>query len=172
MATKKPRPKHPPRRNAAPPRPPAPRPARSTEPPETPVQHLLYTAGGALGASLVGALAARYGLQPSMVATLITASGGALAWKAGTQRTRTIAAGAASAGGSQLMLLKLKMPDAAPKPQTVAANQNQQPPVRPKNADIGALPHGALDAAFERARAELAISAHGEHAHDGLEFAA
>jgi len=80
--------------------------------------------------------------------------------------------GAASAAGSQLVLLKLNPTPAAPK---VAAQTQPQPTQtaqlpRPKNADLGALPPGMLDAAFERARAELAVAGDGyppgyEHEH-------
>lgn len=171
MKKPKPKPKHAASRlrNAGPPRPTTPRPARVAETPETPGWHLLHTAGGALGASLAGALATRYGFHPQTIATVITGVSGGVAWKGTTQRARSIAAGAASAGGSQLLLLTLKANE-APKP---TANQNQAPLVaaRTKNADLGALPAGALDAAFERARAELALT-HDSYAHEAPSFAA
>jgi hypothetical protein len=158
------------RRNANPfsaPR--APRQPKTAEPAtETPLQHLLYTAGGAIGASFLGAVAARYGFHPTTVATVITGAGGGIAWL-GPQRFRSVAAGAASAGGSQLMLLGLqKAPEAPPAP--VVAKRDTEP-ARVKNADMGALPPGSLEAAFERARADLAI-AHEARSHDGYGYAA
>ena len=62
------------------------------------------------------------------------------------------------------MLLKLNPTPAAPK---VAAQTPPPQPTqtaqlpRPKNADLGTLPPGMLDAAFERARAELAVTGDG-----------
>lgn len=157
---KKPHPKFAPRRNAALP---LPRPPRAAKAPEEPKalsagQHLLWTAGGALGASALGAVAARWGLAPDFLATAITVGAGAYAYKTDVATLRTLAAGAASAGGSQLLLLKFG-PQLSSKPTTVViANQNHAPPARPKNADMGALPPGMLHSAFERSRAELAIA--------------
>ena len=72
--------------------------------------------------------------------------------------------GAASAAGSQYLLLKLN-PTPAPKPVTQVAVHVPQPAPLPaplrKNADLGSLPPGMLDAAFERARAEVAVAGDG-----------
>jgi hypothetical protein len=164
--TKKARPKYPPRRNAAPPRPPAPRSAKGAKPPASAGLRFAVTAGGALAASALGALAANRGMPPLAAAGILALGGGLLAWKGPGEHSRTAGTGAASAGGSQLMLLALQTPPARPK---IVANQNQATaapaPARLKNADIEALPPGALDAAFERARAELALGAH----FDGLD---
>jgi hypothetical protein len=158
---KHPRHKFVPRRNAVPAVPRAAREPATAAPAValSPAQHLLWTAGGALGASAAGALAARYGLAPDLVAIAMAVGSGALALQNKRENWRTALSGAASAGGSQLMLLKLTP---TPKPSTtvVVANQNQAPPAPRKNADMGALPAGMLDAAFERARAELSVSDH------------
>ena len=165
-------------RNAGPPAPrPAPRPSapRSKEPPppttkDTFVQ-LLQTLGGAAATSLVGAYAVKWGLHPELVSTGLGVAGGYFAWQSPKELNRHLGAGAASAAGSQLLLLKLNPAPAAPKAATQppAPAQPAQLP-RPKNADLGALPPGMLDAAFERARAELAVAGDGyppgyEHEH-------
>jgi hypothetical protein len=60
--------------------------------------------------------------------------------------------------------MKLNPAPAAP---TVATPNQPPTPTqvaqlpRPKNADLGSLPPGMLDAAFERARAELAVAGDG-----------
>jgi hypothetical protein len=64
------------------------------------------------------------------------------------------------------LLLKLN-PPAAPAVVAQPPPHPPQPAQLPKraNADLGSLPPGMLDAAFERARAELAMSGDGyEHA--------
>ena len=182
--------KHPPKRNAKPKHPakrfrnaglPAPRPAprpsapRSKEPPpptkkDTFVQ-LLQTLGGAAATSVIGAYAVKWGLHPELVSTGLGVAGGYFAWQSPKELNRHLGAGAASAAGSQLLLLKLNSAPAVPKattPPPAPAQPAQLP--RPKNADLGALPPGMLDAAFERARAELAVAGDGyppgyEHEH-------
>jgi hypothetical protein len=106
-----------------------------------------------------------------LVSAGLGVAGGYTAWQSPTVRTRHVAAGAASAAGSQLLLLKLNPGPAAPKPVAPppAPPQTAQLP-RPKNADLGSLPPGMLDAAFERARSELAVAGDGyphgyEHDH-------
>lgn len=166
--TKKPKPKRPAARfrNAGPPSPAGRRPPRSSTedpkeaPKETPLGRLVFTVGSAVGGSLVGALAARYRLlSPQNVAIIMTAGGGALLlYKNATPRARSIASGALSAGGSQLVVQALVSAPPPPVPvKPVAVSQTQSAPGR-SNADIGALPPGALDAAFERARSELALT--------------
>jgi hypothetical protein len=161
-------PKFAPRRNAAAPalpRPPRPPKTAEVAPPLTAGKHLLLTAGGAIGASAIGALAARWGVAPDFLATVITVGAGGLAWKHTNRTVQTVASDAASAGGSQLMLMNFG-PALTPKPTTVViANQNQAPP-RLKNADLGELPSGMLHSAFERARAELSIADQPHDLHD------
>jgi hypothetical protein len=158
-------------RNAAPTPPPRPSALRrsATVPPEGATMtdklvRLGETLVGAAAASVVGAYAVKWGFHPELVSYGLGAVG---VFSATRQRdlVRLMGAGAASAAGSQLLLLKLNPPPAAP---AVAAQPAQQPhppqtaqlPKR-ANADLGSLPPGMLDAAFERARAELAVSGDG-----------
>jgi len=175
----KPKPKHAPRRNAkskpkhAPHRyrnagpttartPVTKKPKEPTTFKETLVQ-LGETLGGAALTSVIGAYAVKWGLHPELVSVGLGAAG---VYAATSQKEpiRFAGSGAASAAGSQLVLLKLNpTPDAS----KVAAQPPPKPPTqtaqlpRPKNADLGALPPGMLDAAFERARAELAVTGDG-----------
>jgi hypothetical protein len=167
----KPKPKHPPKhyRNAAPTPPRTTALRKSIVPPEGPTMtdKLVYlgeTLLGAAAASVAGAYAVKWGFHPELVSYGLGAAG---IFSATRQRdlVRLMGAGAASAAGSQLLLLKLAPPPAAP---TVAAQPTPPPQPtqtaqlpRPKNADLGSLPPGMLDAAFERARAELAVSGDG-----------
>jgi hypothetical protein len=138
---------------------------------------------GAGAASVLGAYAVRAGFHPELVSYVI---GGAGLFAATRQREilRAVGLGATSAAGSQIVLLKI---NPAPAPKVAALPPAPQPPTqpaqlpKPKNADLGTLPPGMLDAAFERARAELAVSADGypashEHApfhiHHGLVYPA
>ncbi len=169
-----------PRRNAKPKRtkprhrnagPPAPRPtaprskAASAPPPQTKKDSfvdLLQTLGGAAATSLVGAYAVKWGIHPELVSTGLGLAGGYFAWQSQEDLTRHLGTGAASAAGSQIVLRMLNPASTAPKPVTAptAPVQTAQLP-RPKNADLGALPPGMLDAAFERARAELTVAGDG-----------
>lgn len=197
-AKPKPKPKHAPRyRNAAPapPRASALRRSASTVrdsapvsafrksvsvPPEGPtLTEKLVVLGEALGgaalASVAGAYAVKWGFHPEWVSYGL-AGVGALGATRKREIVRAMGTGAVSAAGSQLLLLKLAAPHAAPaqvaqQPHPPQQPQ-QQPPPQPhptqtaqapklKNADLGALPPGVLDAAFERARAELAVSEDG-----------
>jgi hypothetical protein len=163
----KPKAKHSPQRyrNAAPPPPrpsPSRRPPAGSPPGSTIADKLVYlgeTLLGAAAASVAGAYAVKWGFHPELVSYGLGAAG---IFSATRERDliRLMGAGAASAAGSQLLLLKLNPPPAAP----VVAGQPAPPPqqlAKPKNADLGSLPPGMLDAAFERARAELAMSADG-----------
>lgn len=178
-----------PRRNAKPKRkhaplryrnagPPAPRSAAAKKDPGPPeltlkdkLVHLAETLGGAGLTSVVGAYAVRWGLHPELVSAGLGIAGGYLALSPKAFR-RYAGAGAASAAGSQLLLLKLNPTPAAPAMATQPAQPAPvpAPAARLKNADLGALPPGMLDAAFERARAELAVAGDGypsgyEHEH-------
>jgi hypothetical protein len=157
-------------RNAGPTPPLRPSLARAKEPPppskkETFI-NLVETLIGAGATSLAGAYAVRWGLHPDLVSVGLGAIGGYAAVQSAKERSRHVAAGAASAAGSQLVLRVLNPPKPAaapaapahaPPPQTT---QNQ-PPAGLRKADLGALPPGMLDAAFERARSELAVAGDG-----------
>lgn len=172
----KPKPKHAAQRyrNAAPSSPPrATAQRKSSTPPVAPTLKtkavsLLETLAGAAAASVAGAYAVKWGFHPELVSYGLGIAG---AYSATRQHelVRLMGTGAASAAGSQLLLIKLNPPPAAP---AVAAQTPPQPHQTPPaqlprraNADLGSLPPGMLDAAFERARAELAVSV------DGYEYA-
>jgi hypothetical protein len=143
-------------RNAAPsaPRAPtvsrAPRVSRKAEPEETPLRRLGYTAAGAAGTALVGTFLAHEGWAPKTIAGLLTAAGSVAAWTSHDATVRNVGAGAMSAAGSQLALLM--MDDRDKKPAQVATVA----PVKRANAD--GLPVGALESAFERARARMLVA--------------
>ena len=145
-------------RNAAPaaaPRAPslprAPRVARRSAPDETPLRRLGYTAAGAAGTALVGSFLAREGWAPKTVAGLLTAAGGVAAWTSHDTTVRNVGAGAMSAAGSQLALL---MMDDHEKKTAQGASAAQS-----KRANADGLPNGALESAFERARARMLVAA-------------
>jgi hypothetical protein len=181
------RPKRPKLRNAAPP-PPRPRaPAAKRDNPEPPpnkkesLVHLIETLGGAAATSVIGALAVRWGLHPELVSAGLGGIGTWTAWQSDKSLNRFVALGAASAAGSQLLLMKMNPAAAPPAPvKTPAPPAQAQLPAstagtaaaRPRSADLGTLPPGMLDAAFERARAELAVAGGGypagyDHGHHG-----
>jgi hypothetical protein len=154
-------------RNAAPNavRPGSPR--AKTEPPKPSTNqkmlYLLESFAGAAVTSYVGALAVKYGLSPEIASALLGLGNGAAAISTDREALGHAARGGASAAGSQLLLLAVgpkPNPPAAPR---VVAVQAPAPPAQPqrKNADLGALPPGMLDAAFENARAQLAVSGDG-----------
>ena len=159
------KPKHAPRRyrNAGPP---APRPALAKKPPEPPptlkqkLIHLAETVLGAGATSVVGAYSVKWGANPMYTSVVLGGLGGLLAAIPKDELTRNAGSGAASAAASQLLLLKLNpAPAAHPAPPPPPPPPPQLP--RPKNVDLGTLPPGMLDAAFERARAELAVAGDG-----------
>jgi hypothetical protein len=115
---------------------------------ETPLRRLGYTAAGAAGTALVGSFLAREGWAPKTVAGLLTAAGGVAAWTSHDPMVRNVGSGAMSAAGSQLALLMIDEHD---KPAQVAAAQ--------KRANADGLPPGALESAFERARARMLVAA-------------
>lgn len=137
--------------------------------------YLAESLGGAAVTSYAGAWAVKLGLAPELVSTILGLATGYVAVDADKEVIGNAARGAASAAGSQLLLLTFgpkPQPAAAPKLVAVpTATQPAQP--RPKNADLGSLPPGMLDAAFERARAELAVGGDGyahDHTHDHQPF--
>jgi hypothetical protein len=145
-------------RNAAPPRniiarsPRAPKQAD-----ESALNRLGYTAAGAAGTALVGSILARQGWAPKTVATALTAVGAGLAWKGDGTTVRNLGAGTMSAAGSQLALMMIDDHDkrAAPSVKVVTA---PPPPTTKKPSNAEALPAGALESAFERARQRLALA--------------
>jgi hypothetical protein len=123
---------------------------------------------GAGAASLAGAAAVRYGFHPDLV-SLVLGSAGLLS-SAALQRDlyRDLGLGAASAAGSQFVLMHMHPPagkagveDPKPQPSMPPPAPQAQPPQKRGNADLGSLPPGMLDAAFEQARAELVVSGDG-----------
>jgi hypothetical protein len=130
--------------------------------------------GAGLG-TVGGALAARYGWHPDFVSVGLLVGGGVLSKFAKTAKLRSGGFGAALTGGSQFLLMRMANVTAPAHPAATA--QPAQPPataviaVTPpaapppaapgRSADLGALPPGLLNAAFERARSELAVASDG-----------
>ena len=121
----------------------------------TPLRRLGYTAAGAAGTALVGSFLAREGWAPKTIATALTAVGAGLAWKGDAETTKSLGAGTMSAAGSQLALMMMEDHHGA-KP---AATPTTATAKKPANA--ASLPPGALENAFERARARLAYASEG-----------
>jgi hypothetical protein len=137
------------------------RPTTTTaEPEETRLGRLGMTAAGAAGTSLVGTFLNREGWAPKTIATALAAVGAGLAWKGDAPVIRSIGAGAMSAAGSQLAHMLLENHD----DKSGAAKQPQQPPPQPAAPpqvaprQVGELPAGALENAFERAKTRLSLS--------------
>lgn len=158
------KPKHAPHRhrNAAPPgsRPFVAR--KATEPLPAMKHKLLHLAENLMGAgvtSVVGAYSVKWGANPTLTSVSLGVLGGLLAAIPKDELARNAGSGAASAAASQLLLLKLNPGTPTPPPAPPPPPQQQLP--RPKNVDLGTLPPGMLDAAFERARAELAVAGDG-----------
>jgi hypothetical protein len=154
-------------RNAGPPPPRSAGPRKAPSPELTmkdKLVHLAETLGGAGLTSVIGAYAVKWGLHPELVSTGLGIAGGYFSLSPHEFR-RFAGVGAASAAGSQLLLLKLNPAPIAPKgaaqPASPPPTQTAQQLPRPKNADLGSLPPGMLDAAFERARADLAVAGDG-----------
>ena len=170
----KPKPKHAPMRyrNAAPPPARAPRAAKPDSGKLPPPMGQRFTELGetVLGAavtSFIGANGVKVGLPPWLVASLLGGAGLYVCTRA-TDWIRHAGVGAASAAGSQAVLLGFS-PGPPPAPKVASstpapAAPHPQIPAR-KNADLGTLPPGMLDAAFERARAELAVGDSYAHEH-------
>ena len=141
-------------RASAPANAPAPRGgARAEE--ETPLNRLGMTAAGAAGTSLVGSFLAHEGWAPKTIATALAAVGAGLAWKGDAPTIRSIGAGAMSAAGSQLALMLIDDHDGK---SGSSKAQNGQPPAQTAQRQAGELPAGALENAFERAKARLSMS--------------
>ncbi len=114
---------------------------------------------GSAGSSVLGGNAVRLGIPPLWTALGLGVLGSSVAGLATSENTREVGTGWLSAVASQIVLMSM---GAASKPTTVVVAQQSPPPApKPKNADLGTLPPGALDSAFERARAELAVRGDG-----------
>lgn len=136
-------------RNAAPR---APRTSASTPENETATHRLGYTAAGAAGSALVGAVLARQGWAPKTIAGTLAALGTGLAWKGEGATTKSLGAGTMSAAGAQLAMM------------LIDDHETKQPVVKvasaatvKKLANSDGLPPGALESAFERARERLTL---------------
>jgi hypothetical protein len=143
------------RRNAAPAAAPSrPRAPRATRPGgDAGFGRLAYTAAGAGGTALVGALLARNGFHPKTAAATLAAVGAGLAWKGDSPNVRNIGSGVMSAGGAQLALLAI---DSHTEKMDEQKAGDKKPDARkPSNAE--ALPPGMLESAFERAKSRLAL---------------
>jgi hypothetical protein len=114
-----------------------------------------YTAAGAAGTALVGSFLAREGWAPKTIATALAAVGAGLAWKGDEESIRSLGAGAMSAAGSQLALMLI---DDSGKPADGNASSAKTGGALPKPANAGQLPPGALESAFERAKARLQLA--------------
>ena len=143
-------------------------PRSKSEPPKPTTKdkllYLLESVGGAALTSYAGAWAVKLGLAPELVSTVLGLATGFVAVDAEKEPIGHAARGGASAAGSQLLLLTIGPKANAPvPPKIVAVQAPAQPAPAParKNADLGALPPGMLDAAFENARAQLAIAGDG-----------
>jgi hypothetical protein len=124
--------------------------------------YLLESLVGGVVTSYVGALAVKYGVPPEVASALLGVGNGAAAVGAEREMIGHASRGGASVAVSQLVLLGVGPKPNPPAPKIVAV-QTPTPPAPPqrKNADLGALPPGMLDAAFENARAQLAVSGDG-----------
>lgn len=68
-------------------------------------QQLVFTAAGAAGSALLGAILARRGWEPSTVSGTLAGLGAAIAGVGENDALRAIGAGAMSASGAQLVLM-------------------------------------------------------------------
>lgn len=114
---------------------------KRAEPPE--FHNTLSAMMGGGGGALLGGLLANRGWNPEMVALAMTVGGGVAAYTLGGN-LRTAATGLAAAGAGQLALSLL------------ARGADKPEPADKKPSNAGALPPGAIEAAFERARRRLA----------------
>jgi hypothetical protein len=152
-------------RNAARPRPPRPstsqgdNAAENHKKKESPGKTTIKTAGGAIGAALACAYIARENwIPPKFVTGLVSAVGGTLAVLGANDTLRAVGSGVMSAAGAQLglMLIDDHYDNVATHKAIATATAAGPKPAKPANAD--SLPPGALEAAYERARARLAMA--------------
>ena len=122
---------------------------------DSPAWSAVKTAGGALGAAIACAFIARQDwLPPKAITAGVSAVGAALAVGGHSDTLRAVGNGAMSAAGGQFGLLVIDDHyQTKQAPQQVASTA----PVK-KLANADSLPPGALESAYERARARLAMA--------------
>jgi hypothetical protein len=122
---------------------------------ESPVWSTVKTAGGALGAAIVCAFIARQDwLPPKAITAGVSAVGAAFAVGGHSDTLRAVGNGAMSAAGGQFGLLIIDDHyQTKQAPQQVAGAASGK-----KLANADSLPPGALESAYERARARLAMA--------------
>lgn len=79
---------------------------RRTSPNE--LEHLGYTAAGAVGTAFLGGVLARQNWQPTTIAAVLATAGGVLAWSGKSPAQRQVGTGTMAAGTGQLALLLLR----------------------------------------------------------------
>lgn len=141
--------------------------------PDLPIlERLTYGFSGAAAATISGTLATRQGWPPRAVAAVVAGLGALGMWKARNKAVKDAGFGAFSTGGSQLLLLLSKKDDETTgKPP--ADSKDPKGTKDPKDGkeqaserrQAAALPPGALDAAFERARAAMTIADEHDYEH-------
>jgi hypothetical protein len=144
-------------RNAAQP-PPRPRAnAMPTTDRDTPAWRTLKALGGSTLAAVGCALIAREKLLPPKLATVtMSGIGATLALAAHSPTAREMGLGAASAASAQLALLVLD--DHYRETAQVTGAKTAIVTTAPRPANLDGLPPGALEAAYDRARARLAMT--------------
>lgn len=150
-------------RNAPPPRLPQASVGKRASGPESggnsPGKNTIKTAGGAIGAALACAYIARENwIPPKFVTGLVSAVGGTLAVLGASNTLRAVGSGVMSAAGAQLglMLIDDHYDNLATQKAIATASNDAAKTKKPANAD--SLPPGALESAYERARARLAMA--------------
>jgi hypothetical protein len=124
---------------------------------DTPAWRTIKTAGGAVGAALACAYIARENwIPPKVVTGLVSAVGGTLAVGGQSDTLRAVGAGVMSAAGAQLGLMLIDDHYHGSGGGTHATATASAVGKKPANAD--SLPPGALESAYERARARLAMA--------------
>jgi hypothetical protein len=132
---------------------------------DTPGKITIKTAGGAIGAALACAYIARENwIPPKFVTGLVSAVGGTLAVLGASNTLRAVGSGVMSAAGAQLglMLIDDHYDNIATQKAIATATADAHKAKKPANAD--SLPPGALESAYERARARLAMAQAAGHA--------
>jgi hypothetical protein len=121
---------------------------------DSPTWSAVKTAGGALGAAIACAFIARQDwLPPKAITGAVSAVGAALAVGGHSDTLRAVGNGAMSAAGGQFGLLIIDDHYQTKQAPQVASTA----PVK-KLANADSLPPGALESAYERARARLAMA--------------
>ena len=119
----------------------------------------IKTAGGAIGAALVCAYIARENwIPPKFVTGLVSAVGGTLAVLGGSKTLRSVGSGVMSAAGAQLGLMLIDDHYDNLVTQKAIATASADAAKTKKLANEDSLPPGALESAYERARARLAMA--------------